>query len=111
MTVEDSALPNEQPLSGSGFFSKLFDFSFSSFVTISIIKVIYGVLIAVAAVVALVILVGLASQGGASIVLGLVLAPLAFIFYVILSRVWMEVLIVLFRVAENTETIANNSRR
>lgn len=93
-----------------GFFGKLFDFSFEQFITLSIIKVIYILLIVLSGLGALGLLISLAAQGGAAIVLGLILAPIVFIVYVILARVWLEFLIVVFRIADNTAETARNTR-
>ena len=90
-----------------GFFGRLFDLSFSEFVTTSIIKVLYVIAIIGSAIGGLVIVFGgLASKSFSGALVGLILGPLAFVLYVILARIWMEVLIVLFRIAENTAKIA-----
>jgi hypothetical protein len=90
-----------------GFFGRLFDLSFNEFITTSIIKVLYVIFIIVSAVIALFMLGGMFASGSfGGILLGLVLAPVIFIVYVIMARVWLEVLIVIFRIAENTAKIA-----
>ena len=56
---------------------------------------------------ALTILFGFfASKSFGGILAGLVLAPIAFLVGTILARIWLETLIVLFRIAENTAKIA-----
>ena len=56
---------------------------------------------------ALTILFGFfASKSFGGILAGLVLAPIAFLVGTILARIWLETLIVLFRIAENTTKIA-----
>jgi len=90
-----------------GFFGRLFDLSFNEFITTSIIKVLYIIAIIGSAIGALFILGGLfATKTFGGVLMGLILAPIVFILYVILARVWLEVLIVLFRIAENTAKIA-----
>ncbi len=90
-----------------GFFARLFDLSFNEFITTKIIKVLYIIAIIGAAVGALFVLFGgFASRSFMGAVMGLILAPLAFLLYVIMARVWMEVLIVMFRIAEHTAKIA-----
>jgi hypothetical protein len=96
--------------SDRGFFSKLFDFSFSEFVTTSVIRVVYALLVVFAALAALAIFVSLAAQGGGGVVVGLILAPLLFLLYVLIARIYLEVLIVLFRIAESTEETATHLR-
>jgi hypothetical protein len=86
-----------------GFFASLFDMSFTEFVTTRIIHVLYIIAIVLAGIGALTILgSGFASGRGAGILGGLVLAPVMFLFWVLCARVWLEVIIVAFRIAENT---------
>ncbi len=89
-----------------GFFGRLFDLSFNEFVTTSIIKVLYVIAIIVAAVVGLFVMFSLFMGGFRGVLMGLILGPVVFVVYVILARVWLEVLIVIFRIAENTAKIA-----
>ena len=92
------------PASGpkKGFFARLFDLSFSEFVTPSIIKVIFVVGIVLAGLMALFVFIALANQGGGAVVVGIVLAPLIFFVYVLFARVLSEVYLILFRIEENT---------
>ena len=93
----------EQP---ENFFRTLFDFSFSEFVTIKIIKILYGIGIFLAAIAALGFMVsGFAESFGRGI-LFLIISPIVFIIYTILVRVWLEVVIVLFKISENVGNIA-----
>ena len=90
-----------------GFFGRLFDLSFNEFITTKIITVLYVCAMIGAGVWGLVILFGgFATKSFGGILAGLVLAPIAFLVATILSRVWLETLIVLFRIAENTAKIA-----
>ncbi len=91
-----------------GFFASLFDFSFSSFVTTKIIKVLYILAIIGAGIGALFVLfTGFASGRFFGVLFSFVLAPLYFVLGVILARVWLEIVIVLFRIAENTQKLAD----
>jgi hypothetical protein len=86
-----------------GFFGSLFDLSFTEFVTTRIIKFLYVLGIIGAAIAAISFIIGgMSSDSGAAGVLSLVFAPLLFILYVMGIRVWLEVIIVVFRIAENT---------
>ncbi len=89
-----------------GFFSKLFDLSFESFITTSIIKVLYVLTLIVSGLVTLLVFITLASSGTGGAVAGLVIAPLIFLLYAIFARVYMEILIVVFRIAEDVATVA-----
>jgi len=90
-----------------GFLSSLFDFSFTSFITSKIIKVLYGLCIFFSALVALFIIsFGFGISAGTGIVMLLIVAPLFFLLSVIYSRVVLEFIIVVFRISENIAKIA-----
>ena len=93
------------------FFNALFDFSFSEFITTKIIKVIYGLGILVAAVLALLIIINGFGNGFLVGILAIIVSPIIFIVYTILVRVWLEVVIVLFRISENVIEIAKSNKK
>jgi hypothetical protein len=91
-----------------GFFGRLFDLSFNEFITTKIIKVLYVIAMVASAFGGLAVMFGMfASKTFFGVVGGLIAGPVLFLVYVILARVWMEVVIVLFRIAENTAKLAN----
>jgi len=86
-----------------GFFASLFDMTFTEFVTTRIIHVLYIIAIVLAGLGALTILGSGFASGSAGGMLGaLILAPLMFVFWVLWARVGLELIIVVFRIAENT---------
>jgi len=89
-----------------GFFGSLFDFSFSEFITPRIIKLLFVLAIIIAAIFALFMLVAGIAGGGAEAFLAIIGAPLLFLLYVIMARVWLEVIMVMFRIADNTDKLA-----
>lgn len=94
----------------SGFVNSLFDLSFKEMITTRIIRVLYMIGIGIAAVIALGFIV---KSFGSSFFLGLlvlVLSPVIFLLYVIFFRVWTEIILVLFRIAENTEKMAQQNQ-
>ena len=94
------------------FLSRLFDFSFETFITTSVIRVLYILFVVVSGLVALGWFIALAARGGAGgLMLGLIIAPIAFILYVMMARIWLELVIVIFRIAEDINVIARNSER
>lgn len=94
-----------------GFLSRLFDLSFETFITTSIIKVLYILFIVFAGLAAIgFILAGFATDAATGIVF-LVLSPLLFLLYVILARIWLEIVIVLFRIHDQTAETARNTRK
>ena len=92
-----------------GFFASLFDLSFTEFVTPKIIRVLFLIAIVFAALVALSFIVNGFSHGALVGLVMLVLAPVIFIVYVLLARVWLEVIIIMFRIADNTRQTALNT--
>jgi hypothetical protein len=91
------------------FFSGLFDFSFKEYVTPKIIRVIFVILIVFAAIGALALLIGSARGGGLGIVLGIIFAVVGFFLYVILFRIYLEVVSALFRINDNIATLVHLS--
>jgi len=104
-------LKDEFSQKGGGFFQALFDFSFTDFVTSKIIKLLYGLIIFFAVIIALIIIIaGFAAHPGAGILALLIVAPLIFLISVIYGRVLLEIIIVIFRIAEHTAEIAQKAR-
>jgi hypothetical protein len=98
-----------------GFFAGLFDFSFENLVALKVIKVLYGlVLLGIAAGV----LFGL---GGAvlSMINGqflaglgaLVVLPFGTLLSLIVMRVYFELIVLAFKIAEDADEIAKNTRK
>lgn len=91
-------------------FGALFDLSFTRFVTISMIKVIY-----ILAMVMLVlgwlglVIAGFASGGFMAGLFMLVLGSIGVVLYLLMIRVGLEVIVVVFRIGENTSIMAGRS--
>lgn len=89
-----------------GFISKLFDFSFSEFIAIQIVGVLYLLGVIVAALAALAILIGGFTQGFATGIGAVIVAPIVFFLYVIFIRIGLEAFIASIRTVENTRRMA-----
>ena len=91
-----------------GFFGALFDISFASFITTKIIKVLYVIAMVVAGLIALAyVIAAFTASVGLGLLTLVVFAPLAFLLYVIYTRVFLELVMVIFRIMEtNTELVA-----
>ena len=87
------------------FMNTLFDFSFKEFLTTKIIKVIYAIGILFAAIGALALLVKGFHVNFFLWILALFLTPVAFVIYTILVRVYLEIVIVLFRISEDVRKL------
>lgn len=88
-----------------GFFTQLFDFSFTEFITTKIIKFIYIIGMIVTGLATIGIIISGFSQSVVIGIVALIFSPLIFIIYVIILRVWLEIIIVIFRISENTEAL------
>lgn len=87
---------------GKSFFSSLFDFSFQSFVTPKIIKVVYIVLTAVIGLTILLFIVSALAIGEPLPIIGsLILGPLIGLIYLALARMSLELYYAVIRLAED----------
>ncbi|OLT29074.1 hypothetical protein BJF83_00005 [Nocardiopsis sp. CNR-923] len=94
--------------SGKGFFGALFDFSFRDFVTPKIIKVLFILWLTLIVLFTLIAVVGSFVSMGEEPFLGIVMlfsSLLIGAIYVLLSRVGLEILIVVFRISEDLTAI------
>jgi len=72
-------LPAQSPVPASdakGFLGRIFDLSFSEFVTPSLIKIIFVLGIVLAGIMSLIVFASLANQGNGGVVAGLIVTPL-----------------------------------
>jgi hypothetical protein len=85
-----------------GFFASLFDLSFSSLITTKIIKVLYVITLVLIglAYVAFTISAFDADSGVGALVL-FIFGPLIALFYIVYARVFLEIVIALFRIMES----------
>ncbi len=94
------------------FFSALFDLSFKSFITSKIAKILYVLSIAGAGLWALRLIVrGFQESAGSGLLMLLIGGPLAFLVVVIYARVFLEIILVLFRMSENISKLTEMGRR
>ena len=85
------------------FIASLFDFGFTSFVTLRFLKVIYAIVVVVVLIGGLAFLIaGLATARGASILFVIIFAPLVTLVYLIFARVTFEIIAMFFRIGDNT---------
>lgn len=89
-----------------GFFAALFDFSFTEFITPKIVKVLYGIAVVLAGIAACGFILAGCQQGAGGGIVAIIVAPIVFLLYVIMARVWLEFIVAVFRIAENTRRMA-----
>ena len=94
-----------------GFFGALFDFSFTNFVTLKLVKFLFALGLLGGVLGAIFLLVASFAQGTQSGLIALAGVPLGLALFTIYLRVILETLVVLFRIAENTGEIARQGRQ
>lgn len=89
-----------------GFFRSLFDYSFSSFVTPRIIKILYVLAtITIGLWTLFIVLAGFNVSSGAGLLTLVIIGPLFFVLSMIYARVLLELVIVFFRINGNVQEI------
>jgi len=103
-------LGSARPADGRGFLSALFDFSFTSFVTTKIIKVLYVLILVLASITALIYTIVAFRLSAAFGLLTLVIGdPLFIIIVMAFWRLILEAFIVVFRIAEDIRALRERS--
>ena len=114
------AFPQDAPVAGkkNGFFNALFDFSFRNFITIDFVKVLYIIYIVFAALMWLGGLIVAFSGFGESAGVGLLMlfgwlifGTLWALFQIVISRVMLEVLVSVVRIAQNTTDLVDQGEK
>jgi hypothetical protein len=127
--MEVNMQPTQPIPSARGFFAALYDFSFADFVTPRMVRVIYIIALVAVALWCL----GLLFSGFGTVMLGVRLqenpygggggglaflgfaqiigAPILFVIFSIIARMQLEILMAIFRIAENTTAMLGHSER
>ena len=93
------------------FFQSRFDFSFTAFVTPKLIKVLYGISLFFIAIGVIVVVVGGFQRGiGGGLLALLILGPLYGLLLTILARIYMELMIAIFRIVELLSELVDQGR-
>lgn len=109
--MEASTSPNPAPASSSptGFFQSLMDTRFDHLITPTLIRFLYVVAMIVLAIgMVIVIIAGFADDAGSGIV-ALILAPIGALIYLIVIRLWLELIVVTFKIRDAADKIADNT--
>lgn len=88
-----------------GFLGSLFDFSFSRFVTPKVLKLLYTLGLLIALFGAIRFIGAGFDRGFFTGLVSLIVSPALFLIYSLLARVVVELLMVLFRIAEGVEKL------
>jgi hypothetical protein len=98
-----------------GFFKSLFDFKFTSFITMRVIRVIYAVLVVLTIVFGVLLFISVVFLNdmyygygsGVRILLAMVV-PLGTILYLIILRLWAEFMANIYRIGDNTQKMVDS---
>jgi hypothetical protein len=99
-----------QPGSETNFVRSLYDFSFTTFITTRIVRVLYIIVTVVYSLFAVISFITLITRGGFYIAVAIVAVPIAYVLYLAFARVILEVIAVVFRIAEYTQEIRDQGR-
>ena len=109
--MEAAAPPSPAEPTQRGFFESLMDTRFDSLITPKLIRFLYIVgMVAIGLGTLIWIIGGFANSAGTG-VLFLVLAPIAALLWLIVLRLYLELVVVAFKIRDSAEDIAANTRR
>jgi uncharacterized membrane protein len=94
-----------------GFFKALFDTSFSAMITVRIIQWLYVLaLLGIGLMTLLFVVAAFADSASAGLIV-LILSPLIFLISAVFARIYLEMAIVIFKIADNTAEMAASATR
>jgi hypothetical protein len=106
----EAAAPIPPDKTQRGFFEALFDTRFDSLITPKLIRLLYVIgMIVLAIGVIVAIIVGFVNDAGTGVIT-LILAPIVALIYLIVVRVYLELVIVAFKIREGVDVVAQNTR-
>jgi len=108
-STREMRMPPAQ-VAAKGFFASLFDFGFTSFITLKLLSVVYGLLVVLSLLAGVVGFVVGISRGGTYGVIAILVVPVVTLIYLVLIRVSMEMVALFFRIGENTNLMAASTR-
>jgi len=109
--MEASVQPSEPGHVRRGFFESLMDTRFDSLITPMLIRFLYVVGMVVLTIGAIVFIVAAFTDSAGRGILTLILAPLVALVYLIVIRLYLELIVVVFKIRDAAEQIAENTQR
>lgn len=103
--------PPERQARGDGFFESLMDTRFDHLITPTMIRFLYIVAMILIALGALAVIIAAFAESAGGGVIALILAPIFALIYLIVTRLWLELVIVIFKIRDAAEEVAANTRR
>jgi hypothetical protein len=90
------------------FFKALFDFNFQSFITMKLIKPLYIIFVVLATLGSLMVFL---TTLRFSPIVALIFVPLYWLFSLVFTRVWMELIVLMFDINDRVETLSAGQQR
>lgn len=107
--------PPQQPQGGPprryGFFESLMDTTFDHLITPTMIRFLYIVAMVLIALGALAVVIAAFAESAGGGIVALILVPIFALIYLIVTRLWLELVIVIFKIRDAAEEVAANTRR
>jgi Domain of unknown function (DUF4282) len=101
-----SGSSDDDAVESKNFIRSLYDFSFSSFVTLRVIRVLYVLITILYTLVAVIAFIGaLIEHKPADILFAIIIVPIAYLIYLTFARIAMEILMVLFNIGKDVRSI------
>jgi len=94
----------------NSFVSTLFDFSFSHFIVLRFVKLVFSVLLVGDCAICLWLIILAFGAGIGWGFLTILISPILFFVLAVFFRVWTEMLVVIFRIAEDIEELTEAQR-
>lgn len=98
-----------QTHSADGVVAALFDFSFTTFVTLKLVRAAYILVVVAAGLVALLLMVAGLGRGAIVALGSIVVAALGFVFAITLARIGLEAAAVFFHFGDHTAEVAEQA--
>ena len=92
------------------FLNALFDFSFTHFIVLKFVKLVFSILLFGDGAICLWLIIRSFGAGVGWGFLMILISPVLFFVLAVLFRVWTEMLVVIFRIAEDIELLAEAQR-
>jgi hypothetical protein len=109
--MESSVQSSPQGNPQRGFLESLMDTRFDSLITPKLIRFLYVVAMIILAIGTIIVIVAAFADKVGSGILALILAPLGALIYLIVIRLWLELIVVTFKIRDAAERVAENTSR
>jgi len=97
-------------MTAKGLLRSLYDFGFTSLIATRIIKFVYALLVISYSVGAAILFLALLATGKpAGILFAIIFVPIFYLIYLIMLRIWMELIVVFFKIGEDVHAIRHRA--